>query len=255
MEKSGKEYLEEQLFSRLPKTFRESEASIYAKKVMGALLLCAETFSKVRETGVVVCSNETLREKSRIGKRYLLPAVDELVRYGLIERNPGKKWKADEKKQASEYLINFRALTQPLPKKELEDDDFLAKFSFLDTPRNTSIHGVGPTSTPTSSSTPTYSYSSINSSLSSSASSDSSLSSSIDSSLPSSENSMGNSKKTVNEKLLGIQSDKEFFENCCKLISEDFHGFSGKVAERFDYLNDQGEYWSIAEKYLSTQEG
>ena len=152
-------YMESFLIGKLPKSFAESEASIFAKKVMGALLFHAETYKKVRETGVVVCSNEQLRKVASIGKEYLLPAIKELESYGLIERNTGRTWKQGEKKQASEYKINVEALLEPLKKKELENDCFLEKFSFLRTPSEPSADGESPTYTNSNTKTNTNSYS------------------------------------------------------------------------------------------------
>ena len=105
----------------LPKTVKDSDLSINAKKVLATIINYYLVRDKVRTTGFLAISNEDLRKSVGIGKEYLESAVQELKECRLVERKAGKKWKAGEKSMASEYRLVKENLTKPIHKPTSDD--------------------------------------------------------------------------------------------------------------------------------------
>ena len=100
----------------VPKHIADSdELSQSAKKLLDGLLNYAMN-SVAKKTGRIFVSNPCICRISKIKLKELLFAVDELKRYSLIDRIQGT-----ELGSASEYIINFEKLTEPLKRKSFEE--------------------------------------------------------------------------------------------------------------------------------------
>lgn len=221
------------------------------RRTMATLLSLYEC-TQAKETGILFMDIISVRKVSGLGMNNLKTTLNWLKKHDYIDWKPGVKRQSGVKDQgqASQFLIHFETLENPnehrgvsnTNKSNLNNRNLINGISVDSIEKNTTgINGISTNGISENSivENPTES----NGNLLENTSEDFKASDSRR--MP-----LENTPRVVNEKLLGIQSDKEFFENCCKLITEDFHGFSEKVVERFNYLNDQGKYWSIAEKYL-----
>ena len=130
----------EEMFDRLPANIKETDVlGDESKKVLAALLELL-LHSEARISGIIFCGNSLLRKLSGINKDKLRPAIDQLIDYDLISRKVGKARKEGEKGMASEYIINFKKLKEPLIEKTFDDlfGDFVDEES-PETPINPAI--------------------------------------------------------------------------------------------------------------------
>jgi len=111
----------EEMFDRLPANIKETEVLRFQSKKVLAALLELLLHSEARKSGIIFCGNSLLRKLSGINENKLLPAIDQLIDYDLISRKIGKTRKEGEKGMASEYIINFQKLKEPLVEKTFDD--------------------------------------------------------------------------------------------------------------------------------------
>ena len=111
----------EEMFDRLPANIKETSVLRNSSKKVLAALLELLLHSEARESGIIFCGNSLLRKLSGINKDKLRPAIDQLIDYDLISRKVGKARKEGEKGLASEYIINFKKLKEPLIEKTFDD--------------------------------------------------------------------------------------------------------------------------------------
>lgn len=103
------------VLKQLPSNILDSEMSLIAQKTLGALLLWTEN-SKAMESGIIAINNKLLCKIGGVGHDKLNEALAELKVYGLVDRKIGSRLG-----NASEYVINFEALEQPLRKRSIRD--------------------------------------------------------------------------------------------------------------------------------------
>lgn len=142
----------DEMFDRLPSNIKETDVLRYeAKKVLAALLELL-LHSDARNTGVIYCGNKLLRKLSGVGADNLIPALNQLEDYELITRIKGSaRINQKVKGQASEYMINFKKLKEPIVKKTFDDlfSQFCEKAESSETPISTTITTTITTSTTT----------------------------------------------------------------------------------------------------------
>lgn len=103
-------------FLYVPEHISESsELSLSAKKLLDALINYRFN-SKACETGKIFVSNNTLCKLAKIGHSQLLKSIIELKNYSLLDRVQGS-----EIGNASEYVIHFEKLNEPLKKKSFDE--------------------------------------------------------------------------------------------------------------------------------------
>ena len=141
----------EEMFDRLPANIKETSVLRNSSKKVLAALLELLLHSEARESGIIFCGNSLLRKLSGINENILLPAIDQLIDYDLISRKVGKARKEGEKGLASEYIINFKKLKEPLIEKTFDDlfGDYIDNES-SETPINPAITITNSISTPIS---------------------------------------------------------------------------------------------------------
>lgn len=106
----------EEMMDRLPSNIKETDVlRLESKKVLAALLDLL-LHSKAKETKVIYVNNTKLRKLAGIGSGYLLPSIKQLEDYELIDRKVG-----EGNGKASEYIINFKKLKEPLVEKTFDD--------------------------------------------------------------------------------------------------------------------------------------
>lgn len=106
----------EEMMDRLPSNIKETDIlRLESKKVLAALLDLL-LHSKAKETKVIFVNNTKLRKMAGIGSCYLLSAIKQLEDYELITRKVG-----EGNGKASEYIINFKKLKEPLVEKTFDD--------------------------------------------------------------------------------------------------------------------------------------
>lgn len=147
----------EKMYGRMPETVRDSEAlSDNAKKVLAGLLY-SYAVSKAKTTGVLYLSNAMLRNAVEMKTACMLGALRELEMYNLIERKTGRSRTEGQRSMASEYIIHFDALREPV--KELSFDDIFGEAKPSETPMGTAttiaITTTTSTTIPTTTSTTT----------------------------------------------------------------------------------------------------
>ena len=124
----------------LPSCILESELlSNDSKKVLAALINYYFVLDKVVENGYLFITNDDLRNTIQIRKSNMLLAINELIEFGLIEREVGQSRRKGEKATASRYTIIFDNLEKPLKKKNFKDlyNDFLKKQKSIKKPLGT----------------------------------------------------------------------------------------------------------------------
>ncbi len=125
----------EKMYGRMPETVRDSEAlSDNAKKVLAGLLY-SYAVSKAKTTGVLYLSNAMLRNAVEMKTACMLGALRELEMHNLIERKTGRSRTEGQRSIASEYIIHFDALREPV--KELSFDDIFGEAKPSETPMGT----------------------------------------------------------------------------------------------------------------------
>lgn len=103
-------------FSYVPEHISESaELSLASKKLLEALLNY-QFNSKAYDTGKLFINNKTLCKLSKVGHSQLMKSIVELKMYSLVDRVQG-----GERGNASEYIIHFEKLKEPLKRKSFDD--------------------------------------------------------------------------------------------------------------------------------------
>ena len=133
-------------FTYVPEHIAQSDLlSLASKKILEALLDYLDN-SQASTTRRIYISNKTLCRLAQVGHSVMFQSIKELKQYSLVDRVQGK-----DKGTASEYIIHFDKLEEPLKKKTFHE--FFAKDIEMSKSRETPI---GTTiTTPTSTTTPT----------------------------------------------------------------------------------------------------
>lgn len=117
------------MFRYLPTHIAESEKlSQSAKKLLDGLLNYSIN-SVANKTGRIFISNQNLCKIARIKSKDLLYSYGQLNMYSLVKRITGR-----ELGEASEYIINFEKLKEPLKRKSFDElfNRFMNKPSITD---------------------------------------------------------------------------------------------------------------------------
>lgn len=143
-------------FTYVPEHISESaELSLASKKLLEALLNY-QFNSKAYDTGKLFINNATLCKLSKVGHSQLMKSIVELKMYSLVDRVQG-----GERGNASEYIIHFEKLKEPLKRKSFDDmfGRFMKGGQSQETPMGTTITTTitTPITTTTSTSIPTTS--------------------------------------------------------------------------------------------------
>ena len=123
-------------FTYVPEHISESdELSLASKKLLEALLNY-QFNSKAYNTGKLFINNATLCKLSKVGHSQLMKSIVELKMYSLVDRVQG-----GERGNASEYIIHFEKLKEPLKRKSFDDmfGRFMNGGQSLETPMGTTI--------------------------------------------------------------------------------------------------------------------
>ena len=123
-------------FSYVPEHISESdELSLASKKLLEALLNY-QFNSKAYDTGKLFINNKTLCKLSKVGHSQLMKSIVELKMYSLVDRVQG-----GERGNASEYIIHFEKLKEPLKRKSFDDmfGRFMKCGQSQETPMGTTI--------------------------------------------------------------------------------------------------------------------
>lgn len=151
-------------FTYVPEHIAQSDLlSLASKKILEALLDYLDN-SQASTTRRIYINNKTLCRLAQVGHSVMFQSIKELKQYSLVDRVQGK-----DKGTASEYIIHFDKLEEPLKKKTFHE--FFAKDIEMSKSRETPIgttittpitittstttSTTTPTSTPTSTTTST----------------------------------------------------------------------------------------------------
>ena len=137
-------------FTYVPEHIAQSDLlSLASKKILEALLDYLDN-SQASTTRRIYINNKTLCRLAQVGHSVMFQSIKELKQYSLVDRIQGK-----DKGTASEYIIHFDKLEEPLKKKTFHE--FFAKDIEMSKSRETPIGTTitTPTTTPTSTTTPT----------------------------------------------------------------------------------------------------
>ena len=141
-------------FTYVPEHIAQSDLlSLASKKILEALLDYLDN-SQASTTRRIYINNKTLCRLAQVGHSVMFQSIKELKQYSLVDRVQGK-----DKGTASEYIIHFDKLEEPLKKKTFHE--FFAKDIEMSKSRETPIGTTittptsTPTTTPTSTTTPT----------------------------------------------------------------------------------------------------
>ena len=137
-------------FTYVPEHIAQSDLlSLASKKILEALLDYLDN-SQASTTRRIYINNKTLCRLAQVGHSVMFQSIKELKQYSLVDRIQGK-----DKGTASEYIIHFDKLEEPLRKKTFHE--FFAKDIEMSKSRETPIGTTitTPTTTSTSTSTPT----------------------------------------------------------------------------------------------------
>ena len=130
-------------FTYVPEHIAQSDLlSLASKKILEALLDYLDN-SQASTTRRIYINNKTLCRLAQVGHSVMFQSIKELKQYSLVDRIQGK-----DKGTASEYIIHFDKLEEPLKKKTFHE--FFAKDIEMSKSRETPIG----TTTPTTTSTP-----------------------------------------------------------------------------------------------------
>ena len=148
-------------FTYVPEHIAQSDLlSLASKKILEALLDYLDN-SQASTTRRIFINNKTLCRLAQVGHSVMFKSIKELKQYSLVDRVQGK-----DKGTASEYIIHFDKLEEPLKKKTFHE--FFAKDIEMaksrETPIGTTITTSITTPTSTSTTTPTSTSTSIESS-------------------------------------------------------------------------------------------
>ena len=137
-------------FTYVPEHIAQSDLlSLASKKILEALLDYLDN-SQASTTRRIYINNKTLCRLAQVGHSVMFQSIKELKQYSLVDRVQGK-----DKGTASEYIIHFDKLEEPLKKKTFHE--FFAKDIEMSKSRETPIGTTitTPTTTPTTTSTTT----------------------------------------------------------------------------------------------------
>ena len=141
-------------FTYVPEHIAQSDSlSLASKKILEALLDYLDN-SQASTTRRIYINNKTLCRLAQVGHSVMFQSIKELKQYSLVDRVQGK-----DKGTASEYIIHFDKLEEPLKKKTFHE--FFAKDIEMSKSRETPIGTTittpitTPTTTSTTTSTPT----------------------------------------------------------------------------------------------------
>ena len=137
-------------FTYVPEHIAQSDLlSLASKKILEALLDYLDN-SQASTTRRIYINNKTLCRLAQVGHSVMFQSIKELKQYSLVDRVQGK-----DKGTASEYIIHFDKLEEPLRKKTFHE--FFAKDIEMSKSRETPIGTTitTPTSTPITTSTTT----------------------------------------------------------------------------------------------------
>ena len=137
-------------FTYVPEHIAQSDLlSLASKKILEALLDYLDN-SQASTTRRIYINNKTLCRLAQVGHSVMFQSIKELKQYSLVDRIQGK-----DKGTASEYIIHFDKLEEPLRKKTFHE--FFAKDIEMSKSRETPIGTTitTPTTTPTTTITPT----------------------------------------------------------------------------------------------------
>ena len=141
-------------FTYVPEHIAQSDLlSLASKKILEALLDYLDN-SQASTTRRIYINNKTLCRLAQVGHSVMFQSIKELKQYSLVDRVQGK-----DKGTASEYIIHFDKLEEPLKKKTFHE--FFAKDIEMSKSRETPIGTTittpitTPTPTATATSTPT----------------------------------------------------------------------------------------------------
>ena len=150
-------------FTYVPEHIAQSDLlSLASKKILEALLDYLDN-SQASTTRRIFINNKTLCRLAQVGHSVMFNALKELKQYSLVDRVQGK-----DKGTASEYIIHFDKLEEPLKKKTFHE--FFAKDIEMSKSRETPIGTTITTSTSTTTPTPTSITTSTSTSMSTSTS-------------------------------------------------------------------------------------
>lgn len=133
-------------FTYVPEHIAQSDLlSLASKKILEALLDYLDN-SQASTTRRIYINNKTLCRLSQVGHSVMFQSIKELKQYSLVDRVQGK-----DKGTASEYIIHFDKLEEPLKKKTFHEifakDIEMSKSR--ETPIGTTITIPTPTPIPT----------------------------------------------------------------------------------------------------------
>ena len=135
-------------FTYVPEHIAQSDSlSLASKKILEALLDYLDN-SQASTTRRIYINNKTLCRLAQVGHSVMFQSIKELKQYSLVDRVQGK-----DKGTASEYIIHFDKLEEPLKKKTFHE--FFAKDIEMSKSRETPIGTTITTPTTTSTTTPT----------------------------------------------------------------------------------------------------
>ena len=135
-------------FAYVPEHIAQSDLlSLASKKILEALLDYLDN-SQASTTRRIYINNKTLCRLAQVGHSVMFQSIKELKQYSLVDRVQGK-----DKGTASEYIIHFDKLEEPLKKKTFHE--FFAKDIEMSKSRETPIGTTITTPITTSITTPT----------------------------------------------------------------------------------------------------
>ena len=135
-------------FTYVPEHIAQSDSlSLASKKILEALLDYLDN-SQASTTRRIYINNKTLCRLAQVGHSVMFQSIKELKQYSLVDRVQGK-----DKGTASEYIIHFDKLEEPLKKKTFHE--FFAKDIEMSKSRETPIGTTITTSTTTPTTTST----------------------------------------------------------------------------------------------------
>lgn len=227
-------------FTYVPEHISESdELSLASKKLLEALLNY-QFNSKAYDSGKLFINNATLCKLSKVGHSQLMKSIVELKMYSLVDRVQG-----GERGNASEYIIHFEKLKEPLKRKSFDDmfGRFMKGGQSLETPMGTTITTTitTPITTTTSTTIPTTSptTSPIENTMTSSttSSTESTTTSSIESTttIPTTSPIEIETKKVIEMKSENeMKTDNEIENTLFQLFEDTFEKDIEEVIEIFD---------------------
>ena len=119
-------------FTYVPEHIAQSDLlSLASKKILEALLDYLDN-SQASTTRRIYINNKTLCRLAQVGHSVMFQSIKELKQYSLVDRIQGK-----DKGTASEYIIHFDKLEEPLRKKTFHE--FFAKDIEMSKSRETPI--------------------------------------------------------------------------------------------------------------------